>query len=101
MLYLTLVKHTCLFLLKDCIGFAVFNTVNTVYVCIFRSLEKGSPESPLNRAGKMLQAALDSKSPTTPRIRPRNKRSSQLSPEISSSPESPYGKRYCQSPSEG
>lgn len=49
----------------------------------------------------MLQAALDSRSPMTPKIKPRNKRSSQSSSEISSSPESPYGKRYCQSPSEG
>jgi len=66
-----------------------------------RGLEKGSPESPLNRAGKMLQAALDSRSPTTPRTKPRNKRASQSSSEISSSPESPYGKRYRQSPNEG
>ncbi|KAJ7387314.1 Short transient receptor putative channel 2-like [Desmophyllum pertusum] len=67
-----------------------------------RGLEKGSPESPLNRAGKMLQAALDSRSPTTPRIKPRDKRSSsQSSPEIASSPESPFRKRNSQSPSEG
>ncbi|XP_078360997.1 uncharacterized protein LOC144645329 isoform X2 [Oculina patagonica] len=67
-----------------------------------RSFEKGSPESALNRAGKMLQAALDSRSPTTPGNKSRNKRSSsQSSSEISSSPESPYRKRNSQSSSEG
>ena len=46
----------------------------------------------------MLQAALDSRSPTTPRIKPGNKRSS---PEIASSSESPYKKRNWHSPSDG
>jgi len=66
-----------------------------------RKLEKGSPEIPLNRAEKMLQAALD-RSPGTPRNNARNKRSlSQSLTEISSSPESPYMKKNSQLPSEG
>ena len=76
--------------------------VNTFTACLFnRKLEKGSPEIPLNRAEKMLQAALD-RSPGTPRNNARNKRSlSQSSTEISSSPESPYMKKNSQLPSEG
>ena len=51
----------------------------------------------------MLQAALDGRSPGTPRNNVcRNKRTlSQSSPEISSSPESPFVKKNFQSASEG
>ncbi|KAM7438082.1 xrcc1 N terminal domain [Porites harrisoni] len=68
-----------------------------------RSLEKDSPpDVSLNRAGKMLQAALDGRSPGTPRNNIKNKRSlSHSSAEISSSPESPFKRRNSQSPCEG
>lgn len=49
-----------------------------------RNIEKGSTDFPLNRAEKMLHAALDGRSPGTPRN--RNKR--KLSSESSLSPES-------------
>ncbi|KAK2574413.1 Protein XNDC1N [Acropora cervicornis] len=53
-----------------------------------RDIEKGSSDVPLNRAERILHAALDSRSPGTPRN--RNKRKlSQSSPEISRNPESP------------
>ena len=50
----------------------------------------------------MLQAALDGRSPGTPGNNARIKRTlSQSSPEISSSPESPFVKKNLQSASEG
>ena len=50
----------------------------------------------------MLQAALDGRSPGTPRNNVKNKRSlSHSSAEISSSPESPFKRRNSQSPCEG
>ena len=84
-------------------NFSLTVVVITLKQPFYRSLEKDSPpDVPLNRAGKMLQAALDVRSPGTPRNNIKNKRSlSHSSAEISSSPESPFKRRNSQSPCEG